>query len=838
MPLRPHQAEAVDETLRMLANPPGGNVPEKGLRTQVISATGSGKTRIGVEVANRLSARRVLVVVPTLDLLMQMAGAWRQGGRRGAMAGVCSLRAEESGGIPCTTDPDELVAWVQDLDTVTVLATYASLGALQRAHSAGLPAWDLVVVDEAHRTSGELGKPWAAVHDQARIPAVRRLYMTATARIWEAPDREGGVPRLVASMDPDSPVFGPVAYRLSLSEAIRRGIVAPYQVVCLDIRDPEVYAALADGGMGTGAARGARLAAIQSGLMRASVEERVRRVLSFHSRVNEAEAMAAGVPGVAARLAEEEPDTYPPAAQVWADWLYGEHSPAHRRKVLEEFASDFLDGSSDTPAALRVLSSVKVLGEGVDTAECDAVLFADARGSMVDIVQMVGRALRTSPGRGKLATLIVPVFLGTNEEADEMLTSNSYSTLAKILGALRAHDTDTIEALADPRVRSGREHDVDDQDEDQEHDDQDAEEFGAQAQAQVSAGAAGVLRFSEDRDPAVLAQFVRLRVIDPEGAYWRRGVEAAGRWLRETGSDRLRVPYAYETPSEWGAVGGYPLGQWLASQRTGYAGGSLEAGRVVELEALGMVWSERDAAWEEGLMVARLYAEANGHFLPPATAVWSTYPIGVWAKNARVAARRARANDELREAGRPVASSAGAMTKTRQDELDAIDPGWCPAWDTTWQRRLRLVQAHVRAGGTLPAVAGAVVVQGEDLGRWVAAQRDVDAWGRLVPAQRMLLENLGIEPAGKRAAAGRGHDAKWALGLAAARAFHAREGHLRVPRKHVEHLAVEPAASDPQRGDGEAVTVKLGTWVDNARRRGDKLTEQRRADLDVLGMRW
>ncbi|MFF3540169.1 Helicase associated domain protein, partial [Streptomyces sp. NPDC002466] len=462
----------------------------------------------------------------------------------------------------------------------------------------------------------------------------------------------------------------------------------------------------------------------------------------------------------------------------------------------------------------------------------------DARGSMVDIVQMVGRALRTSPGRGKLATLIVPVFLGPDEDPDEMLTSHSYSTLAKILGALRAHDADTIESLADPRVRSGREQGGEDVDEGQE----DGGAEGSGADPQVSAAAGSVPRFSEERDPAALASFVRLRVIDPEGAYWRRGVEAASRWLRETGNDRLRVSYAYEAPVEWGSVGGYPLGRWLASQRTAYADGSLEAGRVVELEGLGMVWSERDAAWEDGLMVARLYAEAHGHFLPPVTAVWGEYPIGEWAKNQRAAARRAAANDELRSAGQPVASSAGAMTKARQDELDAIDPGWCPAWDTSWQRRLRLVQAHVRAGGTLPTTAGAVVAQGEDLGRWVAAQRDAEAWGRLVPAQQVLLEHLGVEPAAERAAgrssAGWGHDAKWALGLAAARAFHAREGHLRVPRKHVEHLAAEPASSDRQGGAGEAVMVRLGTWIDNARRRGGKLTEERRADLDALGMRW
>ncbi|CAM5675609.1 Helicase OS=Streptomyces griseorubiginosus OX=67304 GN=AQJ54_42560 PE=4 SV=1 [Streptomyces griseorubiginosus] len=87
--------------------------------------------------------------------------------------------------------------------------------------------------------------------------------------------------------------------------------MAPYQVLCLDIRDPEVYAALTSEDTGSDAVRGARLAAVQTGLMRAAVQERFRRVLSFHSRVGEAEAMAAAVPVTASRLAEDDPDTYP-----------------------------------------------------------------------------------------------------------------------------------------------------------------------------------------------------------------------------------------------------------------------------------------------------------------------------------------------------------------------------------------------------------------------------------------------------------------------------------------------------------------------------------------------
>ncbi|MGW1044764.1 Helicase associated domain protein [Streptomyces sp. NPDC002547] len=817
--LRPHQMEAVDGVLRALQIPASGRMSEQGLRTQVIAATGSGKTLIAVEAARRLAAGRVLVLVPTLDLLTQMAAAWRAGGRKGAMVGVCSLRAQDSDGIPCTTDPDELVAWTQDLGQVTVFATYAAvgLGILQRAHAAGLAVWDLMVVDEAHRTSGDAGKPWAAVHDQEKVPAVRRLYMTATARIWEA---EGEVPRLIASMDEDSPVFGPVAYKLKLSEAIRRGLVAPYQVVCLDIRDPELYQALSQGALASDAVRGARLAALQTGLLTAAAKEKLRRILTFHSHVREAEAMAAGIPGVAAQLRQESPRRFPPAERVWADWLYGEHAPVHRRQVLEEFASDFLVSKGrDIPAAVRVLSSVKVLGEGVDTAHCDAVAFCDARGSMVDIVQMVGRALRMKPGEGKIASLVVPVFLGPNEEADEMLTSNAYGTLAKILGALRAHDTDTIEALADPRVRSSRPGPVEGED----NGDVELEESGAEGGG-VSQAAAELVKFSEERDPAMLAQFVRLRVIDPENTYWRRGVDAASRWLKETRSEQLRVPYDYKTPEDWPAVGGFPLGVWLADQRRAYNASTLEDGRVAELNVLNMVWSHHDVAFDEGLTVARAWAAAHGHFLPPATTVWEDFPIGVWAKNQRAAARKTLQNAELREAGQSVLSSAGELPDSRLEALEEIDPGWCPAWDIGWQRCFRLTRTHLEAGGQLATGGGELVVQGEDLGAWAVAQRL--GWDKLLPAQQWLLNTvLGLEPAGEdERPAQRTQDDKWVINVAAARQFHTREGHLTVPRKHVEEV------------DGTA--VRLGSFLDNTRRRAAKLTEQRRADLDQLGMRW
>ncbi|MFJ2374607.1 helicase associated domain-containing protein [Streptomyces sp. NPDC087769] len=417
-----------------------------------------------------------------------------------------------------------------------------------------------------------------------------------------------------------------------------------------------------------------------------------------------------------------------------------------------------------------------------------------------------------------------------------MLTSDAYGTLAKVLGALRAHDTETIEHLADPRIRSGswfRE--------EAEEGEAEAEREEPEGERAPSAPARELLKFSTPRDPALLAQFVKLRVIEPENTFWRRGIQACARYVKETGAQQLRVPYDYVTSDDWGPAE-FPLGTWLADQRKLHKAGRLDAGRVEQLGRLGMVWSHQDVAFEECLTAARAWAAVHGHLLPPATAVWDGYPVGTWAKNQRYAARAADQVVQRRQTGLAVPSSAGALTEARRAALDEIDPGWCPVWDTGWQRCFRLTQNLLQNGAVLPVVAGKAIVQGDDLWRWVAAQRH--GWEQLLPAQQWLLENvLGIEPTEEaERPMKRTQDDMWALNLRAAQQYHAREGHLRVPRKHTEHL--EGAAEDTtgpasrQAGAGEPVTVRLGTWLDNVRKRAGRLIERRRADLDALGMRW
>ncbi|MFF1446098.1 Helicase associated domain protein [Streptomyces sp. NPDC058295] len=833
--LRPHQREAVDAVLRALELPARSTVPERGLRTQVIMATGTGKTLVATRSAEELRAGRVLVLVPSLDLLAQTEAAWREGGRTGPMIGVSSLRGQEVP-FPNTTDVHELVEWVRPLDKVTVFATYASLGlgTLERAHAAGLPGWSLIVVDEAHRVSGRIGKPWAVVHDNTRIPALRRLYMTATPRLWqldEDQEQPGAPGELVASMDDDpaSP-FGSRCYTLTLSEAIDRGICAPYQVVCVDITDTQLQAAqLLGEDARSEQVRGARLAALQTALVKASSQEGFQRTLVFHHMVKEAEAFAAGLPGVAKRLHDADPELYP--ATVWANWLCGEHKPLHRRRVLEEFSRGI--AADGTIVEKTFLGSVRVLGEGIDTSRCDSVYFADVRGSMPDLVQAVGRALRMQPGEGKVASLVVPVLLGPGETADNMLTSRAYGGLAKLLEALRAHDARIVEQLAEQQA-SSRVSGVQSRSGEQEGESDRSE--------RLSVPARELLKFSTPRDPAQLAAFISLRVLNPEHQHWRRGIEAATLYQRLHGD--LKVPFTYRVPGSgseeaeaegWPAsLAAFPLGQWIADARRFYARGDMDEERIAQLEKLGMVWSHYDVAWEEGLAATLGWAAEAGHLLAPLDATYQGHRVGIWLKNARAAARKADEIEQRRANGLPVQSAAGALSQERREQLEDIDPSWCPAWPVEWQRCFHLVRQHLEQGGVLPAEPGVVVHQGEDLGRWVKAQRF--GFDKLSTVQQWMSEQvLGIEPAtnDERPKPRTSQADKWALHLGAARQFYERERHLRVPRKHVERILVSGNGEDKEERE-----IKLGAWIGNQRSRAAALSPERVEQLSKIGMRW
>ncbi|WP_031155091.1 DEAD/DEAH box helicase [Streptomyces erythrochromogenes] len=828
--LRPHQEEAVEAIVRGLDIPPGKRIPEAGLRATVISACGTGKTFIAAAAALRLARHgRVLVLLPTLDLLTQTVREWRLAGHTGPAVAVCSLEDDPQLwqlDVRTTTSAPQLGLW-HGRGPVTVYATYASLPVIAEAHEGlyGLPmdVFDLVIVDEAHRTSGSAGKAWADVHRQEVIPAMRRLYMTATPRIWmERPPRaqereqeearrhaaeerqareqaeaEGRVyvarPRwdrlpkdLACSMD-DPTVFGPVVYELSLASAISRGLLAKYQIVVAELTDPVVTPQrLNSEERYEEQLRGQRLAATQTALLETMAEHGLQTTITFHHRTVEAEAFAAGLERVAARLHAVAPGRHP--ERVWSGWLCGEHEGSHRQAVLAEFGRR---------AGRAVLSNCRVLGEGVDIRATDSVALIDPKGSAVDIVQAIGRALRQKPGEGKMATLIVPVFLREGEKPEDMLSSNSYRPLVRVLAGLRAHDEKAVEMLAIPQANQkrivGPSQPVG----------QEPEEGEGESRL--------LLKFATPRDPAIIAKWINYQVINTERQDWRRGAEAAYRYREREGD--LEVPYEHVEEA-----GAFPLGRWLSDQRRAYRAGTMTGERAAELEGLGIVWDTADAGFEANLGAARAYHDLHGTLAAPRGAAIMDVQIGQWLTNVRRPGGLGK--DPVRAARRAA-------------QLAAVDPDWNPAvlgWTVDWQRHYTYLTQLLAEGARLTAVVPGVTRHGDDVGRWLAAQRR--NWDRLNAEQQRRLAELGVKKASRArkvaaktttASGPRAGGDAFHKGLQALTQYVAREG--RMPGRG----AVEELADGPHR---------VGIWVGNQKARRDKLDQAQLAALAELGVHW
>ncbi|MYR87202.1 DEAD/DEAH box helicase family protein [Streptomyces sp. SID685] len=788
--LRAHQIEAVAAIVRGFDIPPGG-IPVNGLRGQVHAACGTGKTIIAAASAKRLVPKgRVLVLVPTLDLLTQTVQAWRAAGHTGPAVAVCSLQDDPelwNLKVRSTTNPVQLALW-HGQGPVTIFGTYASLGVLaeafEGAYGQQLAPVDLTVVDEAHRTSGSMGKAWADVHNQGVIPSHRRLYLTATPRIWEerlnrevAEGVRDPLPReMAASMD-DEKVFGPVLYKLSLASAVSRGLLARYQIIVLELKDPVVTPERLMGeDRHTEEVRGQRLGALQAALLHTMAQHGLQTCITFHHRTIEAQAYAEGLERVAAKLHADQPEKYP--SQIWADWLCGEHVPERRREVLAGFG---------TTARRAVLSNCRVLGEGVDIRAVDSVALLDPKGAPHDIVQAIGRALRQKPGQGKLASLIVPVFLQPGEKPEDMFTSGSYRPLVKVLEGLRAHDEEAIELLAIPQEPQK---DV--------------------AQPSVNIGVASeeseeesrlLLRFAAPRDPAMVADWVSFNVIDTERQDWARGWAKLKAYVERVGN--ARVPYGHRE-------GVTPLGQWVAEQRRAYAAGEMSGQRARRLEQLGMVWSLADERFQENLEASKAYYEQHWTLCAPRTATMLDRPIGQWLSNLR----------------RPGALEGHPEWKAA---LEAVDEDWNPEWPAEWQRHYAALRELVADEEGQADILPGFTVHGMDIGKWLARQRTPKVWEALTDGQRERLEQLGITPLApapeEPVKPSTAPVSAFERGIAALAQYKAREGSVKVPRAHIERLE-------------DGTEVKLGVFLSNTKTRRAKLTTDKLGALAALGLEW
>ena len=459
-------------------------------RGKLIMACGTGKTFTSLKIAERLAGKgkRVLFLVPSLSLLSQTLTEWTQETETPLHSfAVCSdsdvgkKRKAEDDAVqvfthelryPATTKADRLAAEMlkrHDAEHMSVVfSTYHSIDVISRAqHEHGLADFDLVICDEAHRTTGATfgdddESNFVRIHDGADIRAAKRLYMTATPRIYGDTAKvkaESGEVTL-CSMD-DEALYGKELFVINFSEAVQRGLLTDYKVLVLTVEESTISRRLQDMLKDENnqlkvddAAKivGCWKALAKQGLHEQLLgdDEPMKRAVAFcqvispnykgtkHkvSSVNIADMFQSVVE------AYQESEEIDEAARLTCE---AEHVDGGMNASQKEAKLKWL--KAEAPAnTCRILSNVRCLSEGVDVPALDAVLFLTPRNSQVDVVQSVGRVMRNAPGK-KRGYVVLPVVIPAGMEPHEALNDNqTYKVVWQVLQALRSHD-DSFDAM-------------------------------------------------------------------------------------------------------------------------------------------------------------------------------------------------------------------------------------------------------------------------------------------------------------------------------------------------------------------------------------------------------
>ena len=475
--LRPHQVDGIEAVLKGFAV---GND-----RGKLIMACGTGKTFTALKLAERICAdsggsARVLFLVPSISLLSQSLREWTAQSQLDMRAfAVCSdtkvgkLRNAEDFNvydvpIPVTTDPAKLLAEMSHRKRAkgltVVFSTYQSLPTVAQAQTLGVDDFDLVICDEAHRTTGVIladgdESNFVRIHDNDYLHAALRLYMTATPRIYSdsVKDKADQHSAELVSMD-DELRYGPEFHNLSFGDAVERDLLTDYKVLVLTV-DESVIAAPMQQQLAT--------------LGELPLDDASKIVGCWNGLAKRAGATVDGTPSFAPgeasmqravafahdiKASKQVAELFPRVVEAYQSSLDTQENEGHRvddtnRDLVCEV--HHVDGTYNalernaelawlkSPVAegeCRILTNCRCLSEGVDVPALDAVLFLQPRNSIVDVVQSVGRVMRLSPAKD-YGYVILPVAVPAGIDPAEALTDNvRFKVVWQVLNALRSHD--------------------------------------------------------------------------------------------------------------------------------------------------------------------------------------------------------------------------------------------------------------------------------------------------------------------------------------------------------------------------------------------------------------
>ena len=492
------QNEAVANSVRILREQKlseSGGLAKGEARGRIILPCGTGKTRISLRIIEKLTppGKLSIVLCPSIALVTQIRREYLQNASATTdVLAVCSdatagynprkegirnaaldptvdnsnVSASEVKGR-VTTDAGEIAEWMhQDvLDGIKILiGTYQSSARVSEALlNAGVRAC-VMIADEAHRTAGLRRKnsksavaneeeqrlrDFTICHDSDRFPATYRVYQTATPRIYDGRHSTGNPNWIVRSMD-DETTFGVELYRKSYLEAVRNRWLSDYRIIAMGIADHEAFEtanALAKKTKNTGRGqltttdylRGLAFALTMGGATQGR-EVDIRSCIAFMNTVEKSRNMAQdlqtdNVKEWVARWLRENAD-----GRDASDYSL-EHLDASSNATARETAKGRLAAAD--AARPHGIINVGIFGEGTDSPSLSAVAFLEARKSPVDVVQAVGRAMRTAPGK-ELGYIVCPILIPPTADPEKWLgnsdTDEGWQELGQVLLALRAHD--------------------------------------------------------------------------------------------------------------------------------------------------------------------------------------------------------------------------------------------------------------------------------------------------------------------------------------------------------------------------------------------------------------
>lgn len=458
---RPHQIEAIDAVID------GFKSADRG---KLIMACGTGKTFTALKIAEAVTngTGNVLFLVPSISLLNQTLVAWSaQSKYKYRVYAICSdPKASKTSDnidsltdlvIPATTDVKKLIArYIGENSDNTLnffFSTYQSIDVVSAFQKKIGINFNIIICDEAHRTTGvtlagEDESNFVKVHSNDFIKADKRLYMTATPRIYgdESKKKASEGSALLCSMD-DENIYGKEFYSLGFSKAVSLGLLADYKVIVLAVDESYVSKRLqnllTDKSSELTLDDSVKILGCLNGLSKRTLFESeenyfandptpMRRAVAFNSSIKASKKFVAMFEEIQNELMLNGHDDSLVTVQL--AHVDGTDNALVRKNRIEWLKENTLDNSC------RVLSNARCLSEGIDVPALDAVMFLNSRNSIVDIIQSVGRVMRRAEGK-QYGYIILPIGIPAGMEPEEALNDNKrYKIVWDVLQALRAHD--------------------------------------------------------------------------------------------------------------------------------------------------------------------------------------------------------------------------------------------------------------------------------------------------------------------------------------------------------------------------------------------------------------